>query len=186
MKRRLFIAIIPPEAAMGEIEKAVAAVKSRLKQPVEFEPRENWHVTLVYLGEQDEEIIPNIRESMEASLGSFDYKPLATTDIVFAPPFHEPRMIWLTLSENASQYLAEFRAELVNELKKHGVRWEDDVRAYRGHITLAKFEPKTVEELGTLKWVCANRCDAYAIELMASNAQDNGPKYTSIVRMAQE
>ncbi len=160
-------------------------VQSRLTQPVKFEPREKWHVTLVFLGEQDETMIPKIRESMEASMEGFEYKPLSTGDIIFAPPHHEPRMIWLTLSENATQFLAAFRAKLTDALKRNGVKWDDEVREYRGHITLAKFPTRHTEDFGPLKWVCANRCDGYAIELLSSTTTENGTQYTEILRMAR-
>lgn len=185
MKRRLFIAIIPPEAALREIEKEIKTIESRLKQPVKFEPKEKWHVTLIFLGEQDEAVIPKVRESLESALHGFEYKPLSTADIVFAPPHHEPRMIWLTLSENASKFLAELRETLVKELKTRGVVWQDEVREFRGHMTLAKFPPRQAEDFGPLKWVCANRCDEYAIELLSSERTDNGAQYTSILRIAR-
>ncbi len=186
MKRRLFIAIIPPEAALNEIEKEVKTIESRLKQPVKFEPKEKWHATLVFLGEQDESVIPKVRESLESALHGFEYKPLSTEDILFAPPHHEPRMIWLTLSENTSLFLAELRGKLVKELKKQGIVWQDEVREFHGHITLAKFPTRKAEDFGPLKWVCANRCDEYAIELLASSSDDTGTHYTSILRIARE
>ena len=186
MKRRLFIAIIPPEAALHEIEKEVKTIESHLKQPMKFESREKWHITLVFLGEQDEEVIPKVRESLETALRGFEHKPLSTANIMFAPPYHEPRMIWLTLSENTSLFLADLRAKVVKELKRHGVVWQDEVREFHGHITLAKFPARHAEDFGPLKWVCAERCDEYAIELLASSTDDTGTHYTSILRMARE
>lgn len=182
----MFIAIIPSDLVLDEIGKAIKIVKTRLKQPIKFEPREKWHITLVFLGEQGEETIPKVREALEVALNGFEYKPFSTADIVFAPPLHEPRMIWLTLSDNASQYLAELRARLVKELQTRGVVWKDEVRAFHGHITLAKFPTRPAEDFGPLKCACANRCDKYGVELMTSETLNGNTTYASILRMAQE
>lgn len=186
MKRRLFIAVTLPDTMLDAIEEAMGLLRARLPVGARTIPRENWHVTLVFLGEQNEEMIPKIREAMEAALQDFARGALTTGDMVFAPSLHEPRMIWLTLSDTATRYFASLRERLAKELRARNVAWEDAIHTFRGHITLAKFDAQPAEKLGALKVACTNRSEVYAIELMASTRASEGSHYTSIVRMAQE
>ncbi len=186
MKRRLFIALTLPEAVISMVDRELDTVRSRYgESAIRFEPKEKWHMTLLFLGAQDDGMIANVREAMEAALDGFDWQPLITEDITYAPP-HHPRMIWLTLSKRSSEYFGKLRERLAAELKARGVAWRDDVQTFRGHITLARLPEAPAEALGALRVAHANHCNEYAFELWESKQSTAGSQYSSLVRLARE
>ncbi len=151
--KRLFIAINLPEETKNKIEEIVNDLKISVNQRIDqlesvaeikFLPKENWHLTISFLGYQPDEKIPNILESIKTttqSLVSLKRPILIEFErIILAPPGRTPRMIWLVGSKETSKILGTIKTKLEDELIKNGVRFKRENREYNTHLTLARFQ----------------------------------------------
>ena len=60
---RAFVALIPPARALAELDDAVAPLRAA-HPDLRWTPREQWHLTLAFLGEVDEAVLPNLTERL--------------------------------------------------------------------------------------------------------------------------
>ena len=99
MKRRLFIAMnLAPRsrAAIGKIEKEIEGSFGReWDERVRFMPDENWHITISFLGTQDDAELTAIMNAMRATAENFSPVDISFTEIAYGPQPESPRMIWL-------------------------------------------------------------------------------------------
>ena len=56
---RAFVALIPPAEALGELADAVAPVRAA-HPGLRWTPAAQWHLTLAFLGEVDEGVLPGL------------------------------------------------------------------------------------------------------------------------------
>jgi 2'-5' RNA ligase len=190
--KRLFIAINLPQEVKGRIEKVVSDLKISVNQRVNqhesaaeirFLPKENWHLTLVFLGYQPDEaispILNSLKETVKNSLTPF----IEFEKIILAPPNRPARMIWLVSPKETSKTLGAIKTKLEDELVKNGVRFQRENREYNTHLTLVRFRfPQ-----GTLRRVmCENlkiSFEAQSLDLMESHLKRSGAEYEILTRV---
>lgn len=178
MKRRLFIAISFPETALREIDIEIPVLRHRFSETARFMPRENWHMTLIFFGDQEEDNIPKIHSAMDAALLGFAHDSLLLGDITYGPQHHAPRMIWLNAAKKTSIYLDAMKESLRKELSARKIHWDDDNREFHGHLTLARFnEPLADSELPLLIRG-GSVCKEFSVDLFSSALTPEGSKYT--------
>ena len=128
MKRRLFIAINldrPARRAIGRIEKDIEDVFGREKEwDIRFMPEENWHVTISFLGTQDDASLTAIMSAMGAAAKNFPRSNIVFTEVAYAPQKDHPRMIWLRTSRETSRAFGEIKKLLEDRLAEAGIRFE--------------------------------------------------------------
>ncbi|MER6575681.1 2'-5' RNA ligase family protein, partial [Nonomuraea sp. NPDC001023] len=61
---RLFAAVVPPEEALDEVERAVAPYVGQVPG-LRWAGRPTWHVTLAFYGEVPERALPDLRVRLE-------------------------------------------------------------------------------------------------------------------------
>src|SRR6185437_6595477 len=61
---RLFVALTPPQEAIADLERAVTPLRSQWPA-LRWAPPERWHVTLAFLGEVDEAMLPGLCTRLE-------------------------------------------------------------------------------------------------------------------------
>jgi len=139
MKRRLFIAVPLPSEVKYELKKVLDDVVRALHPKPRLIPEENWHITVIFLGDQDEERVPVIAEALSLAAALTAPFGAELNQIVYGPDERRPRMLWVSGSRETSRNLGAVRAELEQSLKKHGIAWEEDARNFHAHATLARF-----------------------------------------------
>lgn len=129
---RLFIAIELPE----EIKKFLAELTS-FNSPIDgvnIVQKENFHITLKFLGEVEEKIIPDLISTLKFLSREFsDFKLKITTPGVF-PDKIKPRVIWIG-TENIDE-LRRLAKRIDEEISILGFQREE--REFKSHITLAR------------------------------------------------
>ena len=60
---RAFVALTPPAAALAELEAAVAPLRAA-HPDLRWTPATQWHLTLAFLGEVDERVLPELTERL--------------------------------------------------------------------------------------------------------------------------
>ena len=184
MKRRLFIAVSFPDDILTFIEKELDTLKPRFSNSVRVVSRENWHATLLFLGDQDEQEIPRIREAMEEGLRSFLWESISFDSISYGPSKHTPRMVWWNATESTSKNLGMARDILARELDARGVQWEHEHRPYHGHVTLVRLDEPPHDD--ALFVSAPASCGTYSVDLFASELSADGAKYSLLYSLEKE
>ncbi len=177
MKRRLFIAIPIPEHIKKEISYALDRVDPDIFSYGREEKEEQWHITLNFLGEQDEEKIPQIisilkevaRESIHSKI-SVMLKHIDFESI-------EKRMMWVHGDKSSSEELRKIKEYISHRLSDSHIHGSNDFEKFTIHITLMRFsrrphkDVRIHEELGI-------SFPIEEIDLMESELFPEGPEYT--------
>ncbi len=141
---RLFIAT--PTSI--EVEKELARIVSALKNyngPVKWVALSNIHLTLKFLGDTAENLIPQIKETINEVCRA--HQPITTTLSTLGafPTLARPRVYWVDLKGGGSEL-----AQIADELDKalHDLGFEKENRPFRAHLTLGRVKfPKGLQEL---------------------------------------
>ena len=168
MTRRLFIGITFPDEAADALVADQAALSPHLKTG-RASSRENLHLTLIFLGEVDEDVERRVRDAVKATAAASHPLTLCLGDIG-SFDHHDRLVLWRGIQSGAGlDELRSLQARLVEELLDRGVGFED--RAYRPHATLvrnARLEGKEPHVVRPVSF------DVKAIRLMWSHHPEGG------------
>lgn len=129
---RLFVAVEIP----NQIKDFLATLLS-LKlsfNGVNIVQKENFHITLKFLGEVEDKIIPNIKETLKSLANEFSPFTLKITRPGLFPDKSKPRVIWMG-TENT--YTLRTIADKIDE-KLSSFGFQREQREFKSHITLAR------------------------------------------------
>ena len=168
MTRRLFIGITFPDEAADALVADQAALSPHLKTG-RASSRENLHLTLIFLGEVDEDVERRVRDAVQATAAASSPLTLSLGDLG-SFDHHNRLVLWRGIQSGAGlDELRSLQARLVEELLDRGVGFED--RAYRPHATLvrnARLEGKEPHVVRPVSF------DVKAIRLMWSHHPEGG------------
>jgi RNA 2',3'-cyclic 3'-phosphodiesterase len=126
---------------------ALAEVQERLRKGAQFTRcRPTWvkaeamHLTLVFLGSQPREAVPQLAACVERAASGFADLKIELKGLGVFPDWRGPRVLWVGVRERTRQ-LAGLRERLVDELRKHGLKFDD--KPFQPHLTLARFKSLT-------------------------------------------
>ena len=113
MKKRLFIAINLPEQLKDKIESVVADLAANTKfDNFRFSAKENWHITITFLGDQNDAALIGILKSLEEISGQFSPFEINISDISYGPKGKGSKMIWLNCGSETNSVLSVLKKEL--------------------------------------------------------------------------
>ncbi len=177
MKRRLFVSIPLPKAA----QEALAATQDRQHFSLRWVDPSQFHMTLCFLGDTDEELLVLISDALTTlsqQCRAFD----VTLDRVglFPPKLARPTMVWAFFKESEpfedlAKQTKDSLMKTDTSFMKLGEEWRKDIP----HVTLARFRgndyPRTFRAPAEQVVV---RVDGF--ELMESVLLPDGPLYKSL------
>ena len=171
---RLFIAIECPEEVKAELEQSAALIRRACTRGT-FSRRENFHLTLVFLGQVPASRVAEITAAMDACA---------------VPPFritighmgrfkrNDGDILWRQIS--AEDSLTVLQGNLSTRLREKGFPLED--RGFRPHLTMAR--RAVLKEGGKLAELSAEMPEltyvAGGMTLMRSELLRDGPVYTPV------
>ena len=179
-KKRLFIAINLPQNIKNKIAAEIEKVRYEFTNDIRFLEPENWHITLVFLGYQKDELVTNILEAIGDTIQDFPVPRIELSDIGYGPVDKTPRMIWLNGSLNTSKTLTEIRSPLVNALLDGGVNFKQEYRGFKTHITLARFQASARKNLPLIDKKIDWNFTAKSVDLMESHLARSGATYQKL------
>ncbi len=146
---RLFVALDIPQSAASYI----ADVQQRLKQDVSadrWQPLHNLHLTLHFLGEVQDSLVPAICEDMDIVSAIINPFSLRVGSFGAFPHAQRPRVLWLGLRGQVNP-LKQLHLLLGKRFDLHdGLAY--DRKQYRPHITLARGPHSQAGGLPLLDW----------------------------------
>jgi 2'-5' RNA ligase len=128
---RLFVALVPPADARAELATAVDAVLPGAPVVLRWTPREQWHLTLAFLGNVSAELLPAVHGACAVAVHGRCAGPLR---IAGAGRFTD-RVLWAGLDGDLA-LLVDLARRLAAALRAAGIDVDD--RPYRPHLTLAR------------------------------------------------
>lgn len=179
---RTFIAIDIPE----DVKTSLANLQADLKQigaDAAWTNPAGMHLTLKFLGEVSESLIPEIEKSCMAAVSAIEQLTMTLNGTGVFPNFRNPRVLWAGIKEETGRLL-ELQRRLEVELRSQGFRPED--KPFNPHLTLCRIKsPRNSREL-------IARAEMYDlpeisfgvmdIRLYKSELSPAGSKYTELYR----
>ena len=176
---RLFLAINVPATVRDAIFRDAEPLRAAATA-VKWVAAPSLHVTLKFLGEQDEALVPDLRRAMSDAVTTHAPFDVETTEFGAFPNFHRPRVVWLGMTGES-----RFRAiagAIDGALAPLGIASE--TRPFRAHLTLgrvrAEIRPAEAAALGRAALVRPPRraFPVRTVDLMESELGPGGSTYT--------
>lgn len=175
---RLFVSIEPQSEILDVMEGVIselAGLNRRL--PIRWTPRENLHLTLLFMGEMNEGQVPNISQRLKESAGNFSRVFLELSGILLLPNRQQPRIIAISLHDQ-SGVLKKLHGLITDSLASF---CQTPDKPFKPHITLGR--------LKTRGYIKLPRDHSLAVEgiipvdkihLMQSDLTPSGSIYTTL------
>ncbi len=181
MYLRCFIAIGIPDPIKRDIGELIEILK-KYNVDVKWVIYENLHLTLKFLGNTPEVLLPKIRESLFNIVLSYEpfYIKIYTTGVF--PNRRYPRVIWVGVEDSG----------VLNKLKRHiedsmallGYQKED--RGFNPHLTLGRVRSQRgiiinlINEIDNFKERDFGGINVSSIKLMKSELKPKGAEYSCL------
>jgi RNA 2',3'-cyclic 3'-phosphodiesterase len=176
---RLFVAIMPPPAALDELAAAVEPLRAA-RPELRWTTAQDWHLTLAFLGEVTETVLPELGRRLERAAARHLAQELAIRGGGAFPGRARARVLWAGIQ--AGSGLAPLAATVAAGARRAGAPAPDEGRKYRAHLTLARCrEPvSVVAETTALGGLAGTPWTATEIRLIRSNLSRKPSRYEEL------
>jgi 2'-5' RNA ligase len=189
---RLFVAIVPPPAALAELAAAVAPLRAT-RPELRWNGADDWHLTLAFLGEVADRALPDLFLRLERAARRHPVTELAVHGAGAFPRPSRASVLWAGIDQpgNARPRNAQLRnglaplaASVAAAARRAGAPPPDEGRRYRPHLTLARCrEPADVTSVtAALADLRGRPWTATEIRLIRSNLGGRAPRYEDLGR----
>jgi 2'-5' RNA ligase len=177
---RLFVAIVPPPGPLAELAAAVLPLRAGAPS-LRWTERDAWHLTLAFLGEVGEPVLPELTSRLARAAGRYHALELAVGGAGAFPAPGRARVLWAGIKADR-RALSALAASLAAGARRAGAPPPDEGRAYRPHLTLARSrEPADVSALSTALAGFAGRAwTATEVCLIRSHLGGGAPRYEQL------
>ncbi len=190
---RAFIAVELGAELRAALAEAQAYLKDKLDARLQWVRPESLHVTLKFLGNVEEDRIPDLERAMTLVAGAHSGFSLEVGGLGVFPDSRQPRVLWVGMSGSV-QRLVELAGEL--DLRLEGMGFSRETKPFRVHLTLARIkeqareigkvltaaglsgqagQPGQVAKVGTL--------EVSALSLIKSDLKPTGAVYTRLAEI---
>ncbi|GIV08708.1 MAG: RNA 2',3'-cyclic phosphodiesterase [Fimbriimonadales bacterium] len=186
---RLFIAALIPDA----VRDALAGARETLQRAVpdralRWVDPDNYHITLLFLGEQNEERIAEITEAMHAACAGVSPFGVAVQGLGVFPNWNRPQVLWAGVCAGTAPL-----TKIATALETHLLP-KPTGKPFHPHITLARlktpcrdadsFKKRLFEATQRLAPDQFGSYELQAISLMQSTLTSEGAIYTELERIS--
>jgi 2'-5' RNA ligase len=102
---RLFIAVNIPEHVRNLITKKVNLIKNEVAQNLKWVKPENWHLTLKFLGEINENKVSEIKSVLSMLKHDFNSFPVRLNKIGAFPHLEHPKVLYISLGKGENEII---------------------------------------------------------------------------------
>ena len=188
MLQRLFIAIDPEPATLDTIFRLISTMKREFPtEGMRYTVPQNLHLTLLFIGDTDELLIPIIGNKLDKICQNFPEFDLEFSNLGAFPSKRNPRIIWLGVSK--PEPVTALAKAII---KDSGLVTEPEKSQFSPHLTLGRVSEdargissemfsKLFAKLGNVK---AGTTRIREVLLYQSILKPGGPEYTVLSRHA--
>ncbi len=187
MSKRLFVAIEVPADLKSELGAKVREWHKFL--PLKPFYPENLHLTVLFLGDVNEEDVSDIKACLREAAERFSDFELRIERIEPGPKLKNPRLMWALIPK--AEKLLELKHGFADCLKRSvpRVRQNIDKKQFSGfaHLTLARFQKGASVPNKTLARISGNfkaTLPVAELNLIESELTREGPVYTVLARVS--
>ena len=135
---RLFVALLLPEALKRGCEALQKTLRGRLldgeRRGIRWVAPDHIHLTLVFLGWTDPNMIEKIQDTMMTVSSEFHPVDLTLSGLGVFPSMQRPKIFWVGVTPHEA--LTAMQQRLTDEMAALG--FPKECRPYRPHLTLAR------------------------------------------------
>jgi len=182
-KKRLFVAMPIPRNAALSIKRITEELEEKFKdfseRQIRFTHHKNWHITVAFLGEQDDNALPAVADAVRIASRKFAPPEIAFEKISYFPAHGgKAKMIWLNADRASSERVAKIKDILENELALRGVAFQKEMKSFSGHVTVARLA-KEIESasLPRIERPLRFSFSAVSLDLAESELMQSGVNY---------
>jgi RNA 2',3'-cyclic 3'-phosphodiesterase len=180
MDLRCFIAIEIPEPIKDEIGRVVDLLK-KYDADVKWVAAANFHITLKFLGNTPESLMPGIKTALSSVAASYQpfYIKIKGTGVF--PGRKNPRVCWVGIE--GSDILKKLKEDIEISMLQFGFQKED--KDFNPHMTIGRVRSlkgivNVVNELAFFQEQEFGAVDVANIKIMKSDLKPGGPEYTCL------
>lgn len=180
--KRVFIAIGLSENIKGVLGDLLLELKRNYRgAPIRFIKADGFHITLYFLGNQDENSIQKIIALMKETVSQYKKVKFRLGDLGFFPNQIRPRVLWIGRKElNKYETLKNLQKDLGKRLQK--LKIKVDKRPWHPHITLGRIRGRINSQAIQKIKIPEALWQIDSIELIESILKPEGPEYKIIHR----
>jgi 2'-5' RNA ligase len=169
-----------------DIKKQIEGISKELKKsnlPVRWVKPENIHLTLIFLGDVEENLIEAVKEKVNEVVREMTSFKVRLKGAGVFPSLKRPRVVWVGLDGDIDR-LSDLRDNL--QLKLNALGFIPERRPFKPHLTLGRFKGRTSGEHGLkniLERYYETKSDIYCLKefiLFKSDLKPSGAEYTKI------
>jgi RNA 2',3'-cyclic 3'-phosphodiesterase len=177
---RLFVAVEPPAAALTELEETVAPLRAAWPE-LRWTAKESWHLTLAFLGEVGEEIVPDLTTRLERAAHRHPQQQLAIAGGGAFPSARRAQVLWAGFAAD-EKALARLADSVSAGARRAGAPPPGQHTRFRAHLTLARCRaPADVSRLIlTLADLRGTTWTAGSVHLIRSYLSGGPPRYEDV------
>lgn len=185
---RTFIAIDTSPA----VQRRAADLQNKLRESeakATWTDPENMHITLQFLGDVDDPLIPEVCKRVAAAAAPFAPFQAEFSRAGAFPSIERPRTVWIGVDRGAEE-LVNLQQAIQDSLAE--MRFPRERRTYRPHLTLArvrgggKGQARLSALIARYRDFKADSCDVSEALIVASNLDRSGPTYQVMGRAPLE
>lgn len=172
VKQKIFIGINIPSKAKKRL---VSAMGKWQELPIKFTREDKLHLTVLFLGYLEEDLIPEICEKVKKACENEDIFDVEFDSIGLAPSKEKPQMIWLQGLPN------ENLLKIHEKLEKELGLFVAPKKSFRPHITLGrirKFKWEVLDQQPEISEKFQLIVTADSIDVMSGNFEKGENEYT--------
>ena len=176
-RMRTFIALEPGQEFLEKLLTSLLPLKEKYPH-FRWIPKESLHITLAFLGELDEGLLPLVKESTETSLGAGEINALGTR-LFTLPPRRDANVLALGFEKGGDE-ITSLSDKIKKNLKNRGITLGGTERkTFIPHLTVAR---KGREPLQLLKeeHVITVQGAFRFLGVYKSELLPQGPRYTAL------
>jgi 2'-5' RNA ligase len=177
---RTFIAVDIPQ----EVKQKIDAVSASLKKyggRVSWVRAANLHLTMKFLGEIDDGLLPGLKRALEERLSGSSRFQFTLKNLGAFPNFRRPRVIWIGIDSGVRE-LTDLAVRVDEATGSLG--FEKETRPFSAHLTIARVkDPGTVTDLVSeveKTGFESGPIDAEEVIIMKSQLTPRGSIYTAL------
>lgn len=186
---RLFIAALIPDTVRDALQQAREQLQRAVPdRALRWIAPENYHITLLFLGEQDESRVPVIAQAMESARAGIEPFEIALAGLGVFPNWNRPSVLWAGVSEGVKPL-----NQIANALQRTLLP-NTPSKPFHPHITLARLKTPCRDAEGLkrrlhdatqrLMPIDFGRYELRTLSLMQSTLTPDGSIYTELHAIA--